>query len=165
MTKKNEFFKEKLVTPLSPCIIIKCTIYRVISLHTKGEITFLLIFLLYLIFNIFSNISIIPKKIIFYPSLKKMFLVKKPKWLEFIYPDYDPRISKAARLQVRHMGNITNTKIIKFDDGSLYLKIGKELFKLRVTQMPAPLCLFEKEGDRFVFKGSVENKCFITENK
>lgn len=94
-----------------------------------------------------------------------MFLIKKPKWLEFVSTEYDPIVHKAARKQVRYMGNVSNAKLVKFKDNNYFLKVGDDMHQLRMVQMPVNFVIYEKSEGKYVKKGVVSEKCFVSETK
>ncbi|KAM0677265.1 hypothetical protein BDAP_002126 [Binucleata daphniae] len=94
-----------------------------------------------------------------------MFLIKKPKWLEFVREIYDPVVSKAARRQIRHTGDKTNAKIIKMKSGEMYIKVGKELYLLKPANLPLPYKIVEKNEDMYKHKYTVDTKYYINEIK
>lgn len=92
-----------------------------------------------------------------------MFLIKKPKWLEFVYEEFDPRISKAARRQIRTMGSLSNAKIVTFEDNSVFLKVGNEMYPLRYITLPTNYVMMEKCENGYKKLCKIEKKCFISE--
>lgn len=94
-----------------------------------------------------------------------MFLIKKPKWLEFVAESYDVNLCKAARRQVRHKGDETNTKIIKMKNGNLYIKVGKELYLLKPANLSIPYKIVEKNDNKYEHKFTVDTKFFVNELK
>lgn len=93
------------------------------------------------------------------------FLLKKPKWLEFVKEVYDPNYHKASRKQVRQTKTQTNARIIRLKDGRLFLNLGDELYFLKNVPLQVPLVMIEKGDDFFRSKCKVEGKCFINEYK
>ncbi|KAM0688348.1 hypothetical protein COBT_000393 [Conglomerata obtusa] len=92
-----------------------------------------------------------------------MLLIKKPKFLEFVKETYDPLISKAAHKQVRHTENKSNTKLIVLKNGSMYIKVGKDYFKLRPITLPLPFKMIEKEGEHYNHVATIDTKYFMNE--
>lgn len=94
-----------------------------------------------------------------------MFLIKKIGWLEFVFEEYDPRISKAAHFQVRTMDGRSNAKIVKFADGSMFLRVGSEMYGLRNVKLPVDYAMVEKCEGGYKKVCDVSTKCFVTESK
>lgn len=57
------------------------------------------------------------------------FLVKKPGWLVFDPSEYGDE--EVRTFQVRHRESRSNTKLVKFEDGSWYLRNGSQMFPLK----------------------------------
>jgi hypothetical protein len=93
-------------------------------------------------------------------SLPQMhFLVKKPSWLTFDPSEYSDE--EVRSLQVRHRHHRSNTLLVRFKDGSWYLKNGSQLFKLKNVEMKNNISLGKKDGNKIHVDASIDRKWFI----
>lgn len=90
------------------------------------------------------------------------FLVKKPNWLIFNPNEYADE--EVRTLQVRFKENKTNTKIIKFKDGSWYIKNGSQLLPLKNVDTKNTMYLGKKNEENVTIEGDVVKKWFIGSN-
>lgn len=91
------------------------------------------------------------------------FLVKKPGWLVFDPTEYDDE--EIRSLQVRHRGSKSNTKLVKFEDGSWYLKNGSQMFLLTNIALKRSTGIGSKCENTVSVVGTTDKKWFIKSNK
>lgn len=87
------------------------------------------------------------------------FLVKKPEWLGFHPVEYGDE--EVRGLQVRHRASQSNTKLVKFEDGSWYLKNGSQLFFLKSISLNKRIGVGTKEDHCINVDSMMEKKWFI----
>ncbi|KAH9412049.1 hypothetical protein HK407_02g02710 [Ordospora pajunii] len=91
------------------------------------------------------------------------FLVKKPTWLAFDPNEYCDE--EVRMLQVRHRDGSSNTKLVKFEDGTWYLKNGSQMFALKSTGMKRHTGIGAQNGRTVEIKEVVESKWFVKANE
>ncbi|KAM0671543.1 hypothetical protein CWI42_020280 [Ordospora colligata] len=90
------------------------------------------------------------------------FLVKKPTWLVFDPNEYCDE--EVRMLQVRHKDGVSNTKLVKFEDGTWYLKNGSQMFALKSVGMKRRTGVGMQSGKMVEIKEVVDKKWFIKAN-
>jgi hypothetical protein len=98
-----------------------------------------------------------------------MLLIKKPKWLDFVTEEFnETEITIPTKKQVRWTGLKSNAKIIKFSDGSYYMRLGNEMYPLKEVPINRGIFLteFNESENCFVVKEEINSKYIIgTYNK
>ncbi|CCI73910.1 ECU02_0615 [Encephalitozoon cuniculi GB-M1] len=87
------------------------------------------------------------------------FLVKKPAWLVFDPSEYGDE--EVRTFQVRRRGSHTNTKLVRFEDGSWYLKNGSQMFPLKAVSLKRRTGVGAEEGDVVHIREVLDKKWFI----
>lgn len=90
------------------------------------------------------------------------FLVKKPGWLVFDPSEYGDEEVKT--FQVRHREGHSNTKLVRFEDGSWYLKNGSQMFPLKAVPSKRDIGVGAKEGNVVCIHEVLDKKWFIKMN-
>jgi hypothetical protein len=87
------------------------------------------------------------------------FLVKKPNWLAFNPLEYVDE--EVGSLQVRHRRHRSNTRLVRFKDGSWYVKNGSQLFKLKSVELKNNISLGKQNGSTIHVDENIDRKWFI----
>ncbi|ADM11056.1 uncharacterized protein Eint_020570 [Encephalitozoon intestinalis ATCC 50506] len=91
------------------------------------------------------------------------FLVKKPGWLVFDPNEYGDE--EVRTFQVRHKESCSNTKLVKFEDGSWYLKNGSQMFSLKPVASKREVGVGAKDGNVVYIREILDKKWFIKMDK
>ncbi|TBU09025.1 hypothetical protein CWI36_0071p0060 [Hamiltosporidium magnivora] len=91
------------------------------------------------------------------------FLFKKPKNLEFVEEEYKPNDTSIRGLQVRWRNTQSNTKLIKYKDGTMSLKVGTDIFPITCTHLPNKIYFLNEKNDSYQMVTHVNEKhqCFM----
>lgn len=87
------------------------------------------------------------------------FLLKKPNWIVFDPCEYADE--EVRCLQVRYRGSRSNTKLVKFEDGTWYLKNGSQMFPLRSIDLKTNVGMGSRKDNTICVDEIVSKKWFI----
>lgn len=87
------------------------------------------------------------------------FFIKKPSNLDFMKEDFiDEQIKKYT---VCTSAGVSNSKLVIFEDNSIYLKNGSQYFKLTNNEMKKPTFVCKNTEGVYNVTEKLENKHFL----
>ncbi|WUR04288.1 putative SP-containing protein [Vairimorpha necatrix] len=87
------------------------------------------------------------------------FYIKKPSFLDFSKKEYDNE--QVKRFTVTQRAGVSNTKLIIYDDDSVYLKNGSQFFKLSESTMNKKNYVAKLEDEKLTVEENIDKKYFI----
>lgn len=87
------------------------------------------------------------------------FYIKKPSFINFSKDEY--QYEQIKKFTVTQRKGSTNTKLVIFEDGSMYLKNGSEYFKLSSTPINKNSYIVKSDDNKFVVQEKIDKKYFI----
>lgn len=93
------------------------------------------------------------------PFKNMFFYIKKPSFINFSKDEY--QYEQIKKFTVTQRKGSTNTKLVIFEDGSMYLKNGSEYFKLSSTPINKNSYIVKSDDNKFVVQEKIDKKYFI----
>ncbi|KKO75753.1 hypothetical protein AAJ76_1300060941 [Vairimorpha ceranae] len=87
------------------------------------------------------------------------FYIKKPSFINFSKQDYEHEQIK--KFTVTQRKGISNTKLIIYEDNSIYLKNGSQYFKLSETPVSKKNYVAKIQNDTITVEEPITKKFFI----